>query len=189
MRIILVNGAPGVGKDTVANYLSNIQPRRCVFVHKKFAAPIKDAIHGTFGKFHEHEKDKEVYWLKNMTPRQLYIAFSEEFLKPIFGDTIFGKLAVRELMDARKFDKELQDRLVVVFSDCGFESEIRPVISYIGSDNVLLLRLHREGHTFDGDSRSYVELDKIDTFDVYNDGTVEELQTKVKGIVEKWLEE
>lgn len=45
----------------------------------------------------------------------------------------------------------------MVFSDSGFQSEMEPLIEQFGIDNVVLVRLNRDGYDFSGDSRSYLE--------------------------------
>ena len=102
-----------------------------------------------------------------MTPRQLLILVSEDFVKPICGQNAFGVLATRRLL-LQDIDKN------TVFSDGGFVEEIKPLVDTFGKENVVVIRIHRKGCTFDGDSRSYItdwQADElcINIHDFYND--------------------
>ena len=60
-----------------------------------------------------------------------------------FGDDVFGKRLAQSLGDG-----------CYICADGGFASEIKPLID--AGVEVTLIRLHRAGYTFDGDSRSYI---------------------------------
>lgn len=89
---------------------------------------------------------KDQLWpLIGMTPRELQIKVSEEWIKPTFDRSYFGHKAVTALF-ASSYTH-------VVFSDGGFVEEVSALRS-VG--RVLLVRLHRDGFAFTGDSRSYL---------------------------------
>jgi hypothetical protein len=96
---------------------------------------------GAFGteRFEYGEKD---------TLRRLLIRISEEFLKPTYGNTIFGRIAVKKLLRS--------SYPLIVFTDLGFVEEADTVIRSIGRGNTILIRLHRERCNFNNDSRGYL---------------------------------
>jgi hypothetical protein len=51
----------------------------------------------------------------------------------------------------------------------------------------LLVKIHREGKTFAGDSRSYIELDGVKTVSLTNNGTTEEYHQSVHELVQDWI--
>ena len=190
-RIILFNGPPGCGKDTAAKIVSK---HLCNLNYEyKMALPLKEACHkllGLQGNLEDLEPLKEVpikflvkqdfnHWpsmkLVNenseMTLRQFYIHVSENMMKPMFGDDIFGRLAVENLRQCHT--------AVATVSDTGFEKEALPIIEYFGAEHVCLIRLHRPGKTFAGDSRNYVELPVGLSIDVENDTDLAAFETRL----------
>lgn len=180
--VVLLNGPSKCGKDTVAQHLVPY----LAFASMKFAAPIKRmaaalldmdvaAIErhkeaefnilcketrledGAFGseRYEYGEKD---------TLRRLLIRISEEFLKPTYGNTFFGRIAVREL--------QRSNYSLIIFTDCGFVEETSTVIRQIGMGNSILIRLHREGCNFEGDSRSYLGNIAGENRDIENNGPI-----------------
>lgn len=90
----------------------------------------------------------------NLTIREAMIYVSEVLMKPRLGVTIFGE---------RRAGGLIPGELVIDDSTAAFEvdgeiraDELCPLIEKIGQDNILLLRLHREGFDFSGDSRRYI---------------------------------
>ena len=106
-----------------------------------------------------------------MTLRQWYIYLSEKVMKPMYGDEVFGRLAVENLRQA--------EQLIATVSDTGFTSEADPIINYFGPENVALIRVHRPGKSFAGDSRTYVELDVGTVIDLQNDSDLEEFEKRL----------
>jgi len=48
-----------------------------------------------------------------------------------------------------------------VYSDSGFNEELSKVVEAVGSDRVIVVQLHRQGTTFNGDSRNYLDRDQF----------------------------
>ena len=65
--------------------------------------------------------------------------------------------------------------------------EVPPLIEKLGQENVLLIRIHREGFTFEGDSREYVPdgvvYNTIDLYNVDEEEFYEEVLRTVKSFV------
>lgn len=188
MKFVLLNGPPGSGKDTVAQHLIPYLP----FVHLKFAAPIKRMVAALLQcdqRTLEQEKDvpnrmlryENSLTVRDDTPRKLLIALSEQLLKPRYGNSYFGNAIWTEACNS-------SGKLFVV-SDSGFREEAERLVSSAGPTNCLLIRLHREGHTFEGDSRSYIDIDKVATKDIHNNLTPHDLTMRVLyAIIKRWPE-
>ena len=174
IKLIIFNGPPGCGKDHAIKHL-------CRTVSHSFSVKTsyypREAIINAFGihKFESDDhynqyKDVPLQELGGMSFRQAMIAFSENFMKPTFGRDIFGKVMARDL----EHIKHLGCRFV--FTDCGFSEEIVGLIENMDKGNVNLIQVQRIGHSFDGDSRSYVdpkECDIANYFTIKNCGTEE----------------
>lgn len=170
--IFLLNGPPRSGKDTAAKYLEQRYSGKLL----KFAEPIKRAVtaiyHGgnraEFDKYDTPElKDtpQAVYFGK--TCREVQIAVSENFLKPFHGDKgIFGKILALEI--DRQLPRYQEGPYFI--SDSGFRGEAEILVDKYGSCNVFLVRIHRESHSFKGDSRDYITLKDlgVQEFDLDN---------------------
>lgn len=145
--VIILNGPPGSGKDTIAELL--VQHG---FTHECFKAPLYPLTAMMYGVTTEWFKEvatdrilKEQPFDElncGMTPRMALIDTSENQIKPYMGKDFFGLLAASRVKGN------------TVFSDGGFEEEIEPMIQ---QHSAWIFRLHREGFTFEGDSRSYSE--------------------------------
>jgi hypothetical protein len=76
-----------------------------------------------------------------MSPREAYIALSEEFLKKITGPAALGYIN-------RKLMTRMQGARIFVFSDGGFVPEWEPIIEYVGAENFMLVEVHSETKDF-----------------------------------------
>jgi hypothetical protein len=206
-KVILLNGPPGSGKDLsgiiIRNMLFGKRPngRADLPTYKpvlmKFADPLKQAAHALFGipfscehyeKEHGHDwKNQPQVEFYGRKPRDVYIDLSEQFVKPRFDSSFFGKVAFRTV----KLDKQNN---VFIFTDSGFVEEAVPIVKAFGVDNVLVVELARSGASFDGDSRSYVGAELSARFNnqikhvrIPNDGDQEFLTALLKGLMMKHL--
>lgn len=175
-RVVLFNGPPRSGKDTAA---ASIPDATLV----RFAGALKCATHAAFGLpidlDTEAVKDVAQDVFGGMSPRQAYIAMSEQAVRPVFGLNHWGSvLAARVVRSSAR---------LFVIPDSGFASENPPLLEAVGADNVLLIRVHRQGKTFEGDSRSYIELPGVKTVDLLNAWDVDYLQTMARYQVRIWL--
>ena len=194
-HVVLLNGPPGCGKDTVATHLVPYLQ----FHKMKFAAPIKRAVCGLLDmsestlERHKNEpfsilrressREDENFgntiyeYSEPESPRRLLIDLSESFLKVKYGETIFGRIAYRELQ------RSASD--LIIFTDSGFAAEANAIIRFIGKENCILVRLHREGCTFEGDSRSYLEDIAGRNEDIDNNGHISHTIARVARVIKK----
>ena len=120
-------------------------------------------------------KDMPLYRINNKlySKREALIHFSEIVIKPSFGEDAFGKALV----------STLPEEGVVCIADGGFPQELQPVIDYVGAENVTVVRIIREGCTFDNDSRDYLEpvmlKGKVKFVNINNNSTVESYENKL----------
>ena len=162
-KIVIFNGPPGRGKDLAVKFLASLYTEYAVLVtHNKMADSLKMGVHKLFNlnydpvyydnPNHAHEKELPLAKLFGLTPRKMYIKVSEEFMKPNFGEDVFGQIMALVIAQ-QKAD-------VHAFSDGGFVAEWLPIVDLVGPDNVCCIEIHatKDGKelTFDGDSRSYI---------------------------------
>jgi len=111
MKILLLNGPPGSGKDHAARVIRDRYFGRVAIT--KFAKVLKERTHalyglgetdpveGTFKPYahdeYENVKDTPLDEFLGLTPRQAYIGVSERYFKPMHGEQVFGKLLEPEL--------------------------------------------------------------------------------------------
>lgn len=180
-KVVLLNGPPASGKDAAAEFLCKaLNGSHREFKHKLFeltkAIYCVDDI--TWASLYTREK-KEIPTdiLDGLSPRQALIKVSEEAIKPNFGKDYFGKAAAKELQPGLN-----------IFSDSGFIEELIPIEDAVGLDNLLVIRIHRPGYTFEGDSRRYLN-DKCCKWqlDIHNDSALDQYLIKVCFAVEDWL--
>jgi len=115
----------------------------------------------------------------NLSCREAMIYMSEVICKPRFSKDYFGVARA----------KSIQEGEIAVDSSTGFEEELPPLIERLGQENILLIRVHREGATFEGDSRNYIPdgviTNTVDVNSVYGD--LEGYLKEVESIVSDFL--
>lgn len=183
-RFTFINGPPGSGKSTLAKLICDHDQ---TVWRESFAEPIRSMIYSVFfpeeGPIHFETdlRDGEVkksqfpfYEGGSRTFRDAMISFSEEWMKPQFGEAVFGRLAFKRCTEQEMF----YDRFV--FDDCGFRPEVEFIVSMAGAENCRLIRLDRTGCSFAGDSRGYIELPGVKTTHMINDGSTEQLLSQLR---------
>jgi hypothetical protein len=184
MRIVLLNGPPRAGKDTAANAICAAYPQG---LKLGFSHHLKRATHAAYGlpqdpiDAFEAVKDQHRDEFFGLTPRQAYIAHSEDYMKPLHGKKVFGRLWLRSALAS--------GAPLVVVPDSGFVDEALVGIHEVGEANALLIRVHAEGRgkTFAGDSRSHISLPGVTTVDLHNDGDEAEFCALAVATVRGWV--
>jgi hypothetical protein len=166
--VILLNGPPRCGKDT-----GGLAIHRCLDGSRvmKFTMHVKHATHQAYGlglpieDFEHFEPVKDVPRAEffGLTPRQAYIAHAENYMKPLHGKDIIGKIFLNQHL-------VVTPEPVIIVADTGFVEEVRPTVDAVGPDRVLLVRVHAEkrGCNFERDSRSYIEIPGVASLDIEN---------------------
>lgn len=149
--VIILNGPPGCGKDTIAEEMRNtIGFHKCSFKEPMFTIALSASGISEldwWSRYYDRSL-KEEPWdrLGGLSCREFLIKISEEWIKPVFGPNAFSKLAFSQVKPG-----------VSVFSDGGFSEEFNEMVAEFGRRNVKLVRLHRDGYSFAGDSRDYLQ--------------------------------
>lgn len=119
---------------------------------------------------------KSPYW--NLSIREAMIYVSEIICKPRFGKNYFGESRAKSVKGGE----------IITDGSTGFQEELPPLIERLGQENIILLRVHRDGCTFEGDSRNWIPDGVItNTVDVYNNGSEESYLRQVENIVRGFL--
>lgn len=162
MKIILTNGAPFCGKDTLVNKLLAITEDS---VYMRF----KDPLYKRFSERHNlpfdevvklcsgSGKDQPKEFLDGKTPRQELIDISENEIKVKRGPDGVALEIIDMILDTPE-----HGRKTFIFPDGGFEIErecLTKLLKRYGLTNLYVIRIVRDGKTFESvnDSRSYLE--------------------------------
>lgn len=177
-KVIILNGPPGSGKDAIADVMShNVMWQHVRIKSKLFsqAIEISGIDPSDWHIRYEDRKLKETPWdrLGGLSQRQFLIKISEEWVKPVFGKDFYGKEAGKYALE------DITNGYTLVYSDGGFQEEFDAIKSIVGEDNILLVRLHRDGTSWEGDSRGYLKNPGREV-DIENNGTIQEVIESIK---------
>lgn len=172
MYVVGFNGPPRSGKDSLAESLAaKIEKIHDVPVKlESLSLPLRHIAYAMTGYDRlgmeydgaDYERFKVTKWptFGGATGRELLIHISENFLIPMYGPQVMARMLI---MRNQGFDG------LLLIRDSGFQREIDPLIEWVGEDNFYIARCHREGSTFDDDSREWVHHPKsIMQSDFYN---------------------
>ena len=166
-KIVLLNGPPGCGKDTLADALEMASED----VNRvSFKDPLYDLMCAIYGikigellsiSYDRVLKEQPLSVFGGLSYREAIIKVSEEVIKPNYGEAFFGRSAAKRIVPG----------CVNVFSDSGFMEEVTPLFKVVPWAEVLLVRIHKRG-TFEGDSRGYLDPNEFHmTVDIDNNNT------------------
>jgi hypothetical protein len=182
-RYVLINGAPRAGKDTIAMHLWNTKEKmqfdRFSMPHKRAFAEMMGVNCDGWGNVEHYEETKgEIIAVLGASFRQWQIDFSEKFMKPCYGQDVFGRMLRVRTMDF--------DDWTVVVPDCGFQVEV----DMLADRPALLITVKRDGCDFSKDSREYVTPAKGWTHvTIDNNGTLEDLYRRVDKVYNSWCDQ
>lgn len=178
---IVLNGPPRAGKDTAIEILQEVLKDGDVY---QFFRPIKEMLHAELGldvqhDHYEQQKDDPLPEFNGMTPRRAYIDKGER-LQAEFGHSI--------LLDIY-FDAISSSTSPILITTCGNDGEACEIASIFGNENVLVLRIHKEGCDFSQDSRSWVTSTHLNLRDLRNvHGRPGEYQSEVAAVASQWID-
>lgn len=192
--VIIFNAPPQSGKDTVVEIIERENRQHGLYKslhHLSFKEALIDKVLAFFDidrdTWDEHytSQGKELPrdWLGGMSQREALIWMSEEVVKPKFGKEFFGKEVAKNINP--------EGDHIYLFSDGGFNEEVMPIIDLVGAENVFIVYVHRDGHTFENDSRNYINVECIPDFNfqhVFNTGSLEDLREEVVDFLDFLLE-
>lgn len=153
--IVLLNGPKLSGKTTAAKVLCSMYRDS---YRAAFAQPLKEGVHVSLDidrpwNYWDERKDKdepnEEFF--GSSPRQAYINHSEFYMKKFYGEDIFARLMICKIRNLLR----TTFAHIIFIADCGFQIEYEHLSRAFS--RVYVIRLMRPDHTFDGDSREYIE--------------------------------
>jgi hypothetical protein len=149
--IIIFNGPPGSGKDEAASYFKLRGFKHISFKYVLFKETTEyfGVSHDWFMQDYNDRKIKErpENALRGFSRREALIHVSEEVIKPVEGLDFFGRCVANEIEEGRDY----------AISDGGFIEELTPIINKIGTGNIVLVQLTRDGCDYSTDSRRYFD--------------------------------
>lgn len=152
-RVIILNGPPGSGKDTIADFIAaEFNAEHLRFKTKLYAitALINNIKLDTFMRYASDKDTKDSTKLaRGLTARQLLIETSENVIKPYYGKEYFGNDVGNSILKSNKS--------LFAISDGGFPEELSSMIGAgcLNYSDVVIVKLYRTGCNFDNDSRTY----------------------------------
>ncbi len=197
-KVIFLNGPPGCGKDTLADYMCK---HNAGLMHCKFAWPLKRAVPAFFGltesewrMLETHHKDENMPELLGYSPRHLQISMSEDWMKPFIAKDGFGCILAEwmgRMIEQKAGNLWHEGSSGFVISDSGFVQEAYPVVAKFGHKNCLLIQIRRKGCSYKNDSRSFIDLSSVYVEDMRydNNGTMAELSRFAKRVACNWVPE
>lgn len=191
-RVLILNGPPQSGKDHLAKVIESSDMFSDGVEVASFKEPLLDMASAILGLSRyeiaaDYENLKKTEVIGGMTLRQLMIDISENYLKPKFGQDIMGRIEANRVktyvspmmrqraLSTKKYPLALSGR-TLVYPDGGFGQEVTALFEVVAPENIYIIRIHRDGHSFAEDSRSYLSpettpaLKTCNFFDIVNKG-------------------
>ena len=182
MKIIIANGPPRSGKDTLCGLIrENITGHDLIPMSYKKTLYVGVArryglsVEAVFALNDDTLiKDEPSELFGGLSVRQALIYESEEVIKKKYGPQGVAIQTFKLLEE--EYGVERLNNAVLYCSDGGFNSELHAAYDYfgIGVEDVYIVRMLREGCSFKGDSREFLNHPDIV---ISNDSNMEHLKT------------
>lgn len=176
-KIIILNGCPGSGKDTVSEYI-------CKKYNYKSIA-FKDGAFELVYNYYNLSKDEYMSLyndrslkekpsdkLDNKSPRKAMQYVVEEVYKKKYGRDFLAKKIINQI----KNDKSNN----YVISDLGLDEEEISVHYHLRNEDYMIIYIDRDGYTFENDTRSKRQ---IIHRTITNNSTLEDLYKQIDNII------
>ena len=178
VKVVIFNGPPSSGKDEAAKFIErNAGFDTELVAFKKKLTELTCMIHGVdpYLWAERYDDHKEEPWdqLGGLSQRRALQIVSEDVIKPVYGNDYFGKATLKDIITL------IENGMRVGISDCGFKEELQTLLTYFKPEELLLVRTHRPGYSFDGDTRSYLHSDCIPSIDLINDTTLKNYHRRI----------
>ena len=188
-KIVLINAPAGAGKDEAAKHIQtnsvktkHMEFKECLFSLVKLVYNISDKDWDTMYTRENKELPHDV--LNGLSPRQALIHMSEDVIKPSFGKNFFGDWIRKQINQYEGYGF-----VRFIFSDSGFPEEAQALVDAFGAENVTVIRVFRDGCSYEGDSRSYLEPEMLSSgvswIDVDNDSSLEDYLSRMLTLFKK----
>ncbi|MDE0530370.1 MAG: hypothetical protein OXI01_02805 [Albidovulum sp.] len=172
LRLLLLSGPARSGKNVAGAAIGN----KYGADHFALSDQLKIDTHAYYGlgselsaMHFEDRKDTACLEFSGLTPRQAYIDYSENYLKPRFGSGQLGELAVPRIR------RNIEEGRLSILSGVGFFDEVRPIVETALSENCLHLIVVGEAKTnaaiFDSRERLNLNALGVPSFEIKNDRT------------------
>lgn len=187
MKLIIANGPPRSGKDTMCGLI-----REGITGHDLIPLSYKKTLYVGVARryglsaeavFQMNDdtliKDEPSSIFNGKSVRQALIFESEEVIKKEYGPQGVAIQTFKLLEE--EYGIERLKKAVLYCSDGGFNSELQAAYDYfdIDVDQVYIVRMLREGTSFKGDSREFLNLPDIA---ISNDDSMDHLKTCLPAI-------
>lgn len=179
MYVVVFNGPPRSGKDTVAQMLVEHMDSRIVkpVRQSSLSWPLRvlayamTSFKGEYdGPDYERFKLTRFPQFGDRLGRELMIDVSERFLKQCYGQTIMAHMFLARNAEFPGLN---------LIRDGGFQVEISTLIRAYGPRNVYVVQVVREDCDFNNDSREWVfHPNSSCHMQLYNNGTLDDLRTE-----------
>ena len=155
MRVFILNGPPGIGKDTLAMHIQQLLGfptmafKTALYVEtaRHYDLPLHIVFNLCNVRLYK-EVPTDLFW--GDSPRSALIHVSENLIKPNFGKKFFGLKAHEEILKLAGVTGS------VVFADGGFVEEVECLVEH--GHEVHIVQMHGYGFDFKNDSRTYINV-------------------------------
>jgi hypothetical protein len=167
-HIFLFNGPAYSGKNTLLEHLFTRSMLKIDFIQINSIDPIKQIVQSFtteyIGNYTKSRAEKEAARPEffGLSYREFAIKISEEWLKPSFGADCIGKMFARKCVSVIP-----HNNCIIANESLGFNEELFAILKELKPHvkaldiKVHLIKVSREGCTYDGDSREDVDANSL----------------------------
>lgn len=201
MKLLLINGAPQSGKDTIGQHAYDVceshYPHMIPCVERvsfplkaAFAAIMETELDDSYQlPEYESRKDDPIPVL-GVSCRQFQIDMSEKLLKPCYGTTVLARLLLSRIANCTddEVSSDSYHEWFFIVPDCGFQAELDAILDSkkFGYPDIHLINVHRPGHLMDS-RELVVPPSGIRRTVIYNTSTIDHLYRETEAILTSWM--